>query len=220
MNRNRNILFLLPLLMLLVSCGSGDSYTPKPKGYMRIDLPEHNYWLVDTLPLSDTLLLEGDTIIAVSHDKPFHTFPIVFEANKCAEVSEKDAPAGVTWIDITYPKWNGVIFLTYKRLRKPTDLAVEVDTSYQLLSKHFAFASGVSERQFVNEDERVFATTYQLKGQNVASTFQFWATDSVSHFLRGSLYIDCVPNNDSLAPVLGYLQQDVVRLVETLKWRQ
>ena len=218
MNRHRNILFLLPMLALLASCGSGDSYTPKPKGYMRIDLPEHNYWLVDTLPL-DTLLWEGDTIIAISHDKPFHTFPIIFEANQCAQVSEKDAPAGVTWIDITYPQWNGVIFLTYKHLRKPTDLAVEVDTSYQLLSKHFAFASGVNELQFVNEDERVYATTYQLKGHNVASTFQFWATDSASHFLRGSLYIDCVPNNDSLAPVLEYLQQDVVRLVESLKWR-
>ena len=217
MNRHRNIMLLLPLL-LLVSCG-GNDYTPKPKGYMRIDLPEHSYWLVDTLPLADTLYWGGDTLIAISKDKPFHTFPIIFEANQSAEVSEKDAPAGVTWIDIMYPKWNGVIFLTYKHLRKPADLAAEVDTSYQLLSKHFAFSSGVDERQFVNEKEHVYATTYRVSGQNVASTFQFWATDSVSRFLRGSLYIDCVPNNDSLAPVLEYLQQDLVHLVETLKWR-
>lgn len=217
MNRHRNIMLLLPLL-LLVSCG-GNDYTPKPKGYMRIDLPEHSYWLVDTLPLADTLYWGGDTLIAISKDKPFHTFPIIFEANQSAEVSEKDAPAGVTWIDIMYPKWNGVIFLTYKHLRKPADLAAEVDTSYQLLSKHFAFSSGVDERQFVNEKEHVYATTYRVSGQNVASTFQFWATDSVSRFLRGSLYIDCVPNNDSLAPVLEYMQQDLVHLVETLKWR-
>ena len=82
------------------------------------------------------------------------------------------------------------------------------------------FSSGVDERQFVNVDEHVYATTYRISGQNVASTFQFWATDSVSNFLRGSLYIDCVPNNDSLAPVLEYLQQDVVHLIETLKWRK
>lgn len=219
MNRHRNILLLLPLLVLLVACGSGDNYTPKPKGYMRIDLPEHSYWLVDTLPLSDTLYWGGDTLIAVSKDKSFHTFPIIFEANQSAEVSEKDAPAGVTWIDIMYPKWNGVIFLTYKHLRKPADLAAEVDTSYLLVSKHFGFASGISENKFVNKAENVYATSYQLKGQNVASTYQFWATDSVSHFLRGSLYIDCVPNNDSLAPVLEYLQHDMVHLIETLKWR-
>ncbi len=222
MSKHHNI--LLPILLLaatlFAACGGSDGYTPKPKGYMRIDLPEHKYWLVDTLPLSDTLLWGGDTLIAVSHDKPFHTFPISFEANQCAEVSDKDAPKGVTWIDITYPQWNGIIFLTYKHLRTPKELASEVDTSYQLLSKHFGFASGVDERQFVNEDEHVFATTYRLQGQNVASTFQFWATDSVSHFLRGSLYIDCVPNNDSLAPVLKYLQQDVEHLIETLKWRK
>ncbi len=221
MIRQRNIFFIIPLLVLvLASCGGKGGCTPKPKGYMRIDLPEHKYWLVDTLPLSDTLLWAGDTLVAVSHDKPLHTFPISFEANQCVELGEKDAPAGVTWIDIKYPQQNGIIFLTYKHLRNPADLAGEVDTSYRLLSQHFGFASGVDERQFVNEDEHVYATTYRISGQNVASTFQFWATDSVSNFLRGSLYIDCVPNNDSLAPVLEYLQQDVVHLIETLKWKK
>lgn len=211
---------MIVLSLMIVSCGGGDNYTPKPKGYMRIDLPEHKYWLVDSLPLPDTLIWQGDTMVAISHEKPFHTFPIIFEANQCAEVGEKDAPKGVTWIDVTYPQWNGVIFLTYKKINGLSDLAAEVDTSYQLLSKHFGFSSGVDERQFVNNTDRVYATTYRLQGQNVASTFQFWATDSVSRFLRGSLYINCVPNNDSLAPVLEYLQKDIAHLVETLKWRE
>ena len=221
MKKHRFILGFLVLLAatFFAACGGGDGYTPKPKGYMRIDMPEHKYWLVDTLPLSDTLLWEGDTMIAISHDKPFHTFPIIFEANQCAEVGEKDAPSNVTWIDIKYPQWKGIIFLTYKRLKDPSELASEVDTSYQLLSQHFAFSSGVTEFQFVNEDEHVYASSYRIKGQNVASTYQFWATDSINHFLRGSVYIDCVPNNDSLAPVLGYLQMDVEHLLETLKWR-
>ncbi len=211
---------MIVLSLMIVSCGGGDNYTPKPKGYMRIDLPEHKYWLVDTMPIPDTLIWQGDTMVAISHEKPFHTFPIIFEANQCAEVGEKDAPKGVTWIDVTYPQWNGVIFLTYKKINGLSDLAAEVDTSYQLLSKHFGFSSGVDERQFVNNTDRVYATTYRLQGQNVASTFQFWATDSVSRFLRGSLYINCVPNNDSLAPVLEYLQEDIAHLVETLKWRE
>lgn len=211
---------MIVLSLMIVSCGGGDNYTPKPKGYMRIDLPEHKYWLVDTLPIPDTLIWQCDTMVAISHEKPFHTFPIIFEANQCAEVGEKDAPKGVTWIDVTYPQWNGVIFLTYKKINGLSDLAAEVDTSYQLLSKHFGFSSGVDERQFVNNTDRVYATTYRLQGQNVASTFQFWATDSVSRFLRGSLYINCVPNNDSLAPVLEYLQEDIAHLVETLKWRE
>jgi len=219
MNIHRNILLLVPLLALLVSCGSSDGYTPKPKGYMRVNLPEHKYWLVDTLRHPDTPYRIGDSILVLSHDKPYHLYPFIFEASQYAEVAEKDAPAGVTWIDVKYPQWNGFIFLTYKRLIKPGDLNAEVDTSYQLLSKHFGFSSGIDERQFVNEDAHVYATTYRLTGQNVASTFQFWATDSVRHFLRGSLYIDCVPNNDSLAPVLEYLQGDVEHIVESLRWR-
>ena len=63
------------------------------------------------------------------------------------------------------------------------------------------------------------STTYHLKGQNVASTYQFWATDSTRHFLRGSLYIDCTPNNDSLAPVLTYIQEDINHLIESIRWR-
>ena len=217
-----HILILLPLLAAFVSCGHGDAYTPKPKGYMRIDLPEQTYWLVDTLHHPDTpywIDWIGDSIHVISHEKPYQIFPVIFEANQCAEVGEKDAPAGVTWIDIMYPQWNGIIFLTYKSLRSPSDLASEVDTSYRLLSKHFDFSSGVDERQYVDAENKVYATTYRLQGSRVASTYQFWATDSVRHFLRGSLYIDCVPNNDSLAPVLEYMQRDIDHLLETLRWR-
>ena len=215
----RKIVFVFVFAVLFAACGNRDDYSPKPKGYMRIDMPEHSYWTVDTLRHRETPYWVGDSIEVISHDKPYHLFPIIFEANKCAEVSEKDAPSGVTWIDIMYPQWNGVIFLTYKQLRRPCDLAAEVDTSYRLLSQHFDFSSGVDERIFVNEGDKVYGKTWRLQGQNVASTYQFWATDSVRHFLRGSLYIDCVPNNDSLAPVLEYLQTDLDHLLETLRWR-
>lgn len=210
--------------LVMAACGGDRNPVPKPRAYMRIDMPEHNYWLVDTIFYHDTTYRFndsrfGDSIIFTTHEGEYKAFPFAFEANQCAEVSEKDAPKGVSWIDVTYPQWNGVIFLTYKHLRTPADLAGEVDTSYRLISQHFDFASGIDERLFVNEANRVYATTYRLQGQNVASTYQFWATDSVSHFLRGSLYIDCVPNNDSLAPVLQYLQADIDHLLETLRWR-
>lgn len=208
MNRHRNILLLLPLLVLFVACGSGDNYTPKPKGYMRIDLPEPVYSLVDSL--------SGD-FDSVRFDAKL--LPFSFEANEGTHIELKKNERRLKWVDIRYPDLNGIIFLSYIPIRNLNDLAGEVDTSYLLVSKHFGFASGISENKFVNKAENVYATSYQLKGQNVASTYQFWATDSVSHFLRGSLYIDCVPNNDSLAPVLEYLQHDMVHLIETLKWR-
>ena len=189
-------LVLLPLAALMAAACGGGSYTPKPKGYMRIDLPPKAYTAYDTAAL-----------------------PFTFERAAAASAELKRNEARLKWVDLKYPDLNGVIFLSYIPLRNASDLAGEVDTSYQLLSKHFGFSSGVDERVFVNPESKVYATTYRLEGQNVASTYQFWATDSVRHFLRGSLYIDCVPNNDSLAPVLEYLQADIDHLLETLHWR-
>lgn len=191
-------IFVLLMTLLLVSCGgAGKSYTPKPKGYMRIDLPAKSYVAYDTAAL-----------------------PFSFERAADATVDLKRDDRRMKWVDLRYADLNGIIFLSYIPLRRPGDLAGEVDTSYRLLSQHFDFSSGVDERTFVNETGHVYASTFRLQGQNVASTYQFWATDSVRHFLRGSLYIDCVPNNDSLAPVLEYLQADIDHLLETLQWKQ
>lgn len=216
---NKKILILAALaVMLFAACGDGN-YTPKPEAYLRIDLPEHEYWLIDTLRIQggDTVVCNGDTMVLTSGY--IKTFPFSFEANTCVELTEKDAPAGERWIDVMYPKWNGVVFLTYKRLESPDSLRGQVDISYRLIEQHFNFSSGVEEQQFENPENRVFATTYHIKGRNVASTYQFWATDSSRHFLRGALYINESPNNDSLAPVLDYLQKDVDHLIETLRWK-
>lgn len=205
------ILFLLSfsMLSLFISCGGDVQYTPKPKGYMRVDFPDHQYYVADSMHI------DSDTSAMDVVDLPFS-----FETNSGTLVTLKKNERRLKWVDIKYPAYNGVIFLTYIPLRHSGDLAGQVDTSTQLLTKHYGFSSGIDERIFVNESEHVYATSYLLKGQNVASTYQFWATDSVSHFLRGSLYIDCVPNNDSLAPVLEYLQHDMDHLVESLKWRK
>ncbi len=192
----KHLLLLFTMVTFLASCSGGDSYAPKPKGYMRIDFPAKSYIAYDTAAL-----------------------PFRFERAVNSTVELKKNEKRLKWVDLKYPDYNGVVFLSYIPLRNANDLAGEIDTSYQLLSKHFNFSSGVDERLFVNEPAHVYATTYQLQGQNVASTYQFWATDSVHHFLRGSLYIDCVPNNDSLAPVLKYLQADIDHLLETLEWR-
>ena len=59
---------------------------------------------------------------------------------------------------------------------------------------------------------------YNLTG-NTATNFQFYVTDSNSHFLRGSLYFNIKTNNDSIAPVLSFLEADIIRMIESLKWK-
>lgn len=215
----RNILLALGLTALLTGCGGSGDYTPKPQAYLRIDVPEHTYWLVDSLCSrpGDTLFFGTDT--AFTFTGSCKTFPFIFEANQCIELKEKGAPKGEVWVDLLYPQWDGVVFLTYKHLHGKDDLRGQVDTSTRKLEMHYQFASGIDEQVFESDDHTVHAVKWHLKGSRVASTYQFYATDSVHHFLRGALYINRPPNNDSLAPVLEYMQRDIDHLIETLRWR-
>lgn len=208
---------------LLAACHN--DYTPKPQAYLRIDMPEHAYWLVDTLPTS----INGQTLPSV-------VLPFRLEANDSAQLTLKKPRQVATfmadgsikpdrikydevWLDINYPQWNSVIFLTYKALNGPEDLRGQIDTSSRMLEKHYTFTSGVEEQGYEDAENKVYGTVYYLKGSRVASTCQFWLTDSTRHFLRGALFLNVTPNNDSLAPVIDYMQADVEHLVETLRWR-
>ena len=214
----RHILSIAAATALLAGCGGGD-FTPKPRAYLRIDMPEHDYWLVDSLCShpGDTLVFGTDTMIAITGS--CKTFPFTFEANTRVELREKDAPKGEEWVDLLYPEWDGVVFLTYKRLHGTDDLRGQTDTSSRLLEKHYQFTSGIDEQEYSNPEANVYGTVYRLRGSRVASTYQFWLTDRERHFLRGALYLNKVPNNDSLAPVIEYIQADLDHLVETLRWR-
>jgi gliding motility-associated lipoprotein GldD len=59
---------------------------------------------------------------------------------------------------------------------------------------------------------------FTLKG-NAATANQFFATDSVKHFLRGALYFEATPNEDSLRPVNNFLREDLKHLINTLQWK-
>ena len=70
-----------------------------------------------------------------------------------------------------------------------------------------------------NTENRVYGILYDLKG-NTATAVQFYVTDSVNHYLRGSLYFSAEPNADSLAPVISFFRDDIIHLIETLKWKE
>ena len=56
-------------------------------------------------------------------------------------------------------------------------------------------------------------------GGNAATASQFYLTDSVHHFLRGALYFDAAPNEDSLKPVNDFLLEDVRHMINSFKWK-
>lgn len=181
------------LLFSLLLWGCQEKYTPKPRGYFRIDFPEKTW--------------------CVSPD----SLPYRFEMSSQAKIEpDKDPEAETGWINLTYPPYNAKIHLSYKIITADTSLSHYISDCHHLAYTHTIKAESIQEKYFKND--RVFGLVYYIEG-NTASSTQFFVTDSARHFVRGALYFNQHPDKDSLAPVIHYLRQDIVKLMETLRFK-
>ena len=171
------------------------SYTPKPKGYPRLDLPAQHYqWLPDTFP---------------------YRFAYSTHARMRPDSSWMAEPY---WIALNYPDFSAAIFLTYKPIHQtPTRLYEYLSDTYRLVAKHQIKAYRIEERK-LHLPSGIDASMVHLYGE-VPTPLQFHATDSIHHFLRGALYFNTASKNDSLAPLIDYLSRDIQHLLNTLTWR-
>lgn len=192
-----SINFLLLLLIVLSSISfSGcdeSTYTPKPKGYFRIDLPEKKYR------------------IHAPQNCPFE-----FEIpDYSVMMNYKDSVKEPCWNYLNFPTLNGEIFLSYVPVQN--DLQVLTENSRTLAYKHTVKADAINE-DVVETNSGVYGIIYDIGG-NAASSVQFYATDSTRHFIRGALYFNVAPQPDSLAPVIRFLRRDIEHMLSTIKWK-
>lgn len=183
---------LLTILASLLSCGN-ESYTPKPNGYARIEFPEKEY-------------KKANVKLPYTFEYPVYSV-ILPDTDKNAEPY---------WVNIEFPKYNGKIHLSYKPLNH--NLAQYIEDTRKLAYKHTIKADAIDEILINKNESKVYGILYDIKG-NTASSVQFFATDSVKHFIRGALYFNAHPNKDSLEPVISFFRQDVEHFISTLKWR-
>jgi len=185
------ISLLFGLLFIFNSCRK--EYTPRPRGYFRISFPAKSYKSLQ-MP------------VPYNFQIPVYSFP----GSDSLNLKQLD------WVTIEVPANHAQIHLSYKTINK--NLGEYIEESRSLAYKHSQKASSIEEQTFMNPSKKVFGTIYNIKG-NAASPMQFYLTDSTTHFLRGSLYIKEIPNIDSLQPVIEFLNQDVMRLIETTEWK-
>jgi gliding motility-associated lipoprotein GldD len=100
-----------------------------------------------------------------------------------------------------------------------------VADAFTFVDKHQGKASRIQEMDLGElnlgtPENRVYGVLFVIRGVGVASTYQFYVTDSSKHFVRGALYFNHAPNNDSLAPVIDFLKSDINHLIETFTWRK
>lgn len=195
----KNNLFIL--LVIIVSFnGCREIYTPKPKGHFRIDLPAKEYAPVDTL-------------LTKSSGMPF-TFEYPLYGKISVNMESKAQPG---WFNLEFPEYRAKIYFTYKKINN--DFESLMEQSYKMnVKNHITKADAINEHVINNQKNNVYGILYDLKG-NTASAVQFYVSDTVHHFLRGSLYFASEPDADSLAPVIDFFREDMIHIIETLKWK-
>jgi len=137
--------------------------------------------------------------------------PFSFEYNTQAELKEPNPSTP----RLVYPRMKATLYLTYNSIDQNLDSLL--NDAYLLPYKHLSKAESIPEKLFINKQEKVYGTLFTVVG-NAASQYQFFLTDSLDHFLVGSLYFYSKPNYDSLFPAVNYLQKDITHLMETMEW--
>lgn len=193
MRKTTNSLAALLLLLMLTACGD-DTPQPKPRGYFRIDLPEKQYVTLDTM-------------VRYSFEYPIYA----------TIMPDKYSPEERDWVNVEFSTFKGTIHISYKYV--DGNLSQYLEDAHKLIVKHIEKASGIRDSVMINPERDVYGLMYFLEGEGVASPLQFYVTDSTRHFLRGSLYFNIYPNNDSLQPVIDFITDDVRHLITTLEWK-
>ena len=190
--------FLFIAILFFYACNS--SFTPKPTGYFKIDFPTKKYQLFQE---------QG--------------YPYSFEYPVYARISKDSTFFGETtenpwWINIDFPQFSGRIYISYKQIGTQNNFDSLIRDAFTLTGKHTSKAYSIDDSLLVNpyNVEGVFFKV----GGNVATANQFFLTDSTKHFLRGALYFDATPNEDSLSIVNQFLMEDVKHLINSFTWRK
>ncbi len=179
------------VMITCLSCAKVSS--PRPYGYYRITVPDTAYAAFDSL---------------------YPSYPYTFALSENAQVQPRsDEPY---WINLYYPALDATIHCSYKPVRN--NLRELTNDALEFVYRNASFANAIPERDYTHPEANVYGVLFDLEG-NTASSCQFFLTDSTHHFFRASVYCNCPPNADSLAPVYTYLRADVIKMVETFEWK-
>lgn len=181
---------VLVCITLLLLFSCNKQTKPKPDGYLRLEYPEAVYENAQA-PCAFT-----------------------FEINKNASIAHiKDCS-----FRIVYPNMNASIYMDYKRVTSG-NLDSLLRDAQRLTFNHTIKAEDIKENLIIDEEKKVYGMFYELIG-NTATNVQFYATDSTRNFVIGSLYFYAKPNFDSILPATHYVKEDMLRLIETLEWKE
>jgi gliding motility-associated lipoprotein GldD len=190
----RGLIPIIGFVILLISACTED-YSPKPRGYFRIEFPKKSYVRYDS------------------------TCPYSFDYPAYAKVVPDSARgAKPCWLDVSYPSFNGRLHLSYQQITSKAIFDELVEDARTFAFKHTVKATAIDEAIISYPERKVYGTYYSIDG-NTASSIQFFLTDSTKNYIRGALYFNEQPQLDSIRPVLDFVKKDIDVMIKSFKWK-
>jgi gliding motility-associated lipoprotein GldD len=182
--------WIVGFVFLIMGCSSPD-IRPKPRSYPRVIFPDKNYSSFNQI------------------DCPF-TFNQPSYTNYQPDTQ---LPVNPCWFDLYYPDFDARLHFSYYPLKSGVNALEKLkQDAFKMADWHNKRANYIDEVPIEN------GFIFFIDGP-AASPLQFYLTDSIAHFLRGSLYYNTAVEPDSLAPINDFIQKDVMTLIETLQWK-
>ncbi len=186
-------------LALLLSACSEPVLTPKPRAYPKVEYPERAY-----LPFEQNAC-----------DFSFE-YPAYAVIQKDSAFFDK-APPHPCWFNIHFPGFDAMVHCSYYEIGTPKSLERLKSDAFEMVDWHNKKANYIEEKG-VRLPNGTTGFVFNIEGP-AASPFQFYLTDSTRHFLRGALYFNTAVNPDSIAPVLHFVREDILHMIETFQWK-
>lgn len=181
------------LPMIIISCEN--DYSPKPRGYFKIELPEKKYQ-------------SYQSECPFSFDYPMYATVVTDSARN----------AQPCWKDLSFPGFNGRIHLSYQAINSKAEFNQLAEDAHTFVFKHTVKATAIDESVINIPEKNVYGIYYTIDG-NAASPVQFFLTDSSKNYLRGALYFNEQPRLDSIQPVLDFVKKDIDVMIRSFKWK-
>jgi gliding motility-associated lipoprotein GldD len=188
-------------ILFFAACSDNPNYSPKPRGYYRIDFPKKEY------------------------REYVSKYPFTFLYPKYAVVEPDKTPRKSAKLlnmqdlfNIQFPQFNGTLHLSYETITSKKVFNELVEDAYRFAFKHTVKATSIDQGIIRFPDRKVYGIYYTIDG-NAASSVQFYLTDSTKNYLRGALYFNSEPRLDSIQPVLNFVKRDVDVMIKSFKWK-
>lgn len=173
-------------------------YSPKPRGFPKVNFPEKNY-----RPFGEAycdFTFEYPTYAIIQQDTLFFD----------------EQPAHPCWFDIFIREFDAKIHCSYYPISEENSFDKLTNDAFVMANKHNLKANYIDDL-VISKPNHVGGIVFNIEGP-VASPFQFYLSDSTSHFLRGALYFNTQARPDSLKPVIDFVKTDVMHMINTFEW--